>query len=208
MSGPSDIKQPASPQRTTSSTSVHLDETSTHDVLSTYTPEKLQSLFGSLEKELPLTPESNKPLDLVQVSCVNSDDSNREGSKANIRDKSEIKTKRPISYPCGSVSNPEVPVFNTAKRNSDPPKPVSISSSIKSNKAQVKPFTKESLERLERKTVQLVREYGFQPRRKLSVEDGSRLPVKYEPFPSNLYGRPLEEIDNFIYDEVKNSSSL
>lgn len=67
---------------------------------------------------------------------------------------------------------------------------------------QVKPFTKESLERLERKTVQLVREYGFQPRRKLSVEDGSRLPAKFEPFPSKLYGRPLEEIDNFIYDEV------
>ncbi|GLV43437.1 Na channel protein 60E [Carabus blaptoides fortunei] len=68
-------------------------------------------------------------------------------------------------------------------------------------KAQVKPFTKESLERYENKTVQLVREYGFQPRRKLSVEDGSLLPCKYEPFPSKLYGRPLEEIDNFIYDE-------
>lgn len=69
-------------------------------------------------------------------------------------------------------------------------------------KAQVKPFTKESLERYENKTVQLVREYGFQPRRKLSVEDGSLLPVKYEPFPKKLYGRPLEEIDNFIYEEV------
>lgn len=66
----------------------------------------------------------------------------------------------------------------------------------------MRPFTKESLERLERKTVQLVKEYGFQPRRKLSVEDGSRLPSKYEPFPKKLYGRPLEEIDNFIYDEV------
>lgn len=50
--------------------------------------------------------------------------------------------------------------------------------------------------------MQLVREYGFQPRRKLSVEDGSRLPAKFEPFPKKLYGRPLEEIDNFIYDEV------
>lgn len=69
-------------------------------------------------------------------------------------------------------------------------------------KQQVKPFTKESLERLENKTVQLVRDYGFQPRRKLSVEDGSVLPPKFEPFPSALYGRPLEEIDNFIYDEV------
>mgnify|MGYP007016996481 FL=1 len=67
---------------------------------------------------------------------------------------------------------------------------------------QVKPFTKESLERLESKTVQLVRDYGFQPRRKLSVQDGSILPTKFEPFPKKLYGRPLEEIDNFIYDEV------
>ncbi|XP_069701010.1 sodium channel protein 60E-like isoform X2 [Periplaneta americana] len=70
------------------------------------------------------------------------------------------------------------------------------------NKAQVKPFTRESLERMENKTVQLVKEYGFQPRRKLSVEDGSVLPGKFEPFPSKLYGRPLEEIDNFIYDEM------
>lgn len=70
------------------------------------------------------------------------------------------------------------------------------------SKTQVKPFTKESLEKLQKKTVQLVREYGFQPRRKLSVEDGSRLPTKFEPFPHKLYGRPLEEIDNFIYDEV------
>ncbi|XP_028166011.1 sodium channel protein 60E-like [Ostrinia furnacalis] len=40
------------------------------------------------------------------------------------------------------------------------------------------------------------------PRRRLSVEDGARLPRKYEPFPPKLYGRPLEEIDNFIYDET------
>jgi hypothetical protein len=55
---------------------------------------------------------------------------------------------------------------------------------------------------MENKTVQLVKEYGFQPRRKVSVEDGSVLPGKFEPFPSRLYGRPLEEIDNFIYEEV------
>ncbi|KAF7997448.1 hypothetical protein HCN44_006019 [Aphidius gifuensis] len=68
--------------------------------------------------------------------------------------------------------------------------------------ASVKPFTRESLDRLENRTVQLVREYGFQPRRKTSVEDGAILPNKFEPFPSDLYGRPLEEIDNFIYDET------
>jgi hypothetical protein len=55
---------------------------------------------------------------------------------------------------------------------------------------------------MENKTVQLVKEYGFQPRRKVSVEDGSVLPGKFEPFPSRLYGRPLEEIDNFIYEET------
>jgi len=70
----------------------------------------------------------------------------------------------------------------------------------KSGKQTVKPFTKES--RLENKTVQLVRDYGFQPKRKMSVEDGAVLPNKFEPFPNDLYGRPLEEIDNFIYDEV------
>lgn len=85
--------------------------------------------------------------------------------------------------------------FNSSGSNAGPSSKLPV-------KAQVKPFTKESLDRLESKTVQLVREYGFQPRRKLSVEDGSVLPCKYEPFPSKLYGRPLEEIDNFIYDEV------
>jgi hypothetical protein len=72
----------------------------------------------------------------------------------------------------------------------------------KGTKHQVKPFTKASLDRLESRHVQLVRDYGFQPKRKTSVEDGGVLPNKFEPFPSNLYGRPLEEIDNFIYDEV------
>lgn len=69
-------------------------------------------------------------------------------------------------------------------------------------RVQVRPFTRESLDKHESKTHQLVRDYGFQPRRKLSVEDGSVLPGKFEPFPARLYGRPLEEIDNFIYDEV------
>lgn len=105
------------------------------------------------------------------------------------------------STPGGSAKTP--PSITSAKTPSD--------GSRTPGKATVKPFTKESLERLETKTVQLVKEYGFQPRRKLSVEDGARLPYKYEPFPPKLYGRPLEEIDNFIYDEVSgppSSSSL
>ncbi|XP_033337674.2 sodium channel protein 60E [Megalopta genalis] len=69
-------------------------------------------------------------------------------------------------------------------------------------KQTVKLFTKESLDRLENRTVQLVRDYGFQPKRRMSVEDGAVLPNKFEPFPTELYGRPLEEIDNFIYDET------
>lgn len=118
--------------------------------------------------------------------------------------------KRPISYPWGPETEPfeqresVVRKITLAKRYSDPSPPTTTALQRKgtARKAQVKPFTKESIERLEKKTIQLVREYGFQPRRKLSVEDGSRLPAKYEPFPSRLYGRPLEEIDNFIYDEV------
>jgi hypothetical protein len=107
----------------------------------------------------------------------------------------EPRPPRPESYPRGPESRLEPRGFG--KRNSDP-----APAAAARPRTQVKPFTKESLERLERKTVQLVREYGFQPRRKLSVEDGSRLPAKFEPFPAKLYGRPLEEIDNFIYDEV------
>ncbi|KAM0728940.1 Sodium channel protein 60E [Formica fusca] len=80
--------------------------------------------------------------------------------------------------------------------------PVARTPGTKGGKQTVKPFTKESLDRWENKTVQLVREYGFQPKRKMSVEDGAVLPNKFEPFPTKLYGRPLEEIDNFIYDEV------
>lgn len=72
----------------------------------------------------------------------------------------------------------------------------------KSVKRSVKPFTKNSRDRLENRTVQLVRDYGFQPKKRTSVEDGALLPHKFEPFPNNLYGRPLEEIDSFIYDEV------
>lgn len=79
----------------------------------------------------------------------------------------------------------------------------SIKTPTGNNKQTVKLFTKESLDRLENKTVQLVRDYGFQPKRRMSVEDGAVLPNKFEPFPTELYGRPLEEIDNFIYDEVR-----
>lgn len=66
----------------------------------------------------------------------------------------------------------------------------------------IKPFTQESLERLETRTSSVIRDYGFLPRRTPIVADGGRLPTKYEPFPRYMYGRPLEEIDRFIFEEV------
>ncbi|XP_041984425.1 sodium channel protein 60E isoform X2 [Aricia agestis] len=83
------------------------------------------------------------------------------------------------------------------------PLDVTFSESVRCEpRAVVTPFTRESAKRAGSRGAQLVREFGFMPRRRLSVEDGARLPRKYEPFPPKLYGRPLEEIDNFIYDET------
>lgn len=70
------------------------------------------------------------------------------------------------------------------------------------NKHQVVAYTERSQVKHESRHIQLVREYGFHPRNKATVEDGAVLPRKYEPFPGNMYGRPLEEIDTFIYEEV------
>lgn len=83
--------------------------------------------------------------------------------------------------------------------------PAVASTSTKS----VRPFSKQSLNRppddpKAAGNARLVREYGFQPRRKRSVPDGAELPNRYEPVPPALYGRPLEEIDGYIYDEVSN----
>lgn len=63
-------------------------------------------------------------------------------------------------------------------------------------------YTERSQDKIQDKHVQLVRDYGFHPRSKAQVEDGSLLPRKFEPFPSEMYGRPIEEIDHFIYEEV------
>lgn len=69
-------------------------------------------------------------------------------------------------------------------------------------KHQVVAYTEKSQIKHENRHIQLVREYGFHPRTKATVEDGALLPRKFEPFPQNMYGRPLEEIDTFIYEEV------
>ncbi|XP_052566743.1 sodium channel protein 60E isoform X4 [Culex pipiens pallens] len=69
-------------------------------------------------------------------------------------------------------------------------------------KHQVVAYTEKSQEKSESRHIQLVREYGFHPRSKVQVEDGAMLPRRFEPFPDDMYGRPLEEIDNFIYEET------
>ncbi|XP_065216673.1 sodium channel protein 60E isoform X2 [Planococcus citri] len=95
---------------------------------------------------------------------------------------------------------------SSAKSKNEAQKPSSAGSSIISRKNEpkpdFKPFTKESAEKFDNKTVKIARECGFARKRKSSIEDESVLPDKYEPFPSNLYGKPLEEIDNFIYEET------
>lgn len=68
---------------------------------------------------------------------------------------------------------------------------------------QVVAYTEKSQVKHETRHIQLVREYGFHPRTKASVSDGGLLPRKFEPFPEDMYGRPLEEIDTFIYEEVR-----
>lgn len=82
-----------------------------------------------------------------------------------------------------------------SRRQQQPPTP-----SPTEPKVQVRPLTKDSLET--RQHVSTSVGYGYQTRNKVSVLDGSVLPSKFEPFPSELYGVPLEEIDNFIFDEV------
>lgn len=69
-------------------------------------------------------------------------------------------------------------------------------------------YTEKSQDKHESRHIQLVREYGFHPRSKVSVEDGAVLPRKFEPFPENMYGKPLEEIDSFIYEEVSDEVRL
>ncbi|XP_017866410.1 PREDICTED: sodium channel protein 60E isoform X4 [Drosophila arizonae] len=69
-------------------------------------------------------------------------------------------------------------------------------------KQQVVAYTQKSQVKHENRHIQLVREYGFHPRTKASVEDGDVLPRKFEPFPEDMYGKPLEEIDTFIYEET------
>lgn len=67
---------------------------------------------------------------------------------------------------------------------------------------EIRQFTKESLEKINLRTSNLIRDYGFLPKRAPQLEDGCELPVKFEPFPPNLLGRPVEEIDQYIYEKT------
>ena len=68
---------------------------------------------------------------------------------------------------------------------------------------EVRPFTKESLEKINLRTSNLIRDYGFLPKRKPNLLDGAELPAKYEPFPPELLGKPIEEIDQYVYEKVR-----
>lgn len=69
-------------------------------------------------------------------------------------------------------------------------------------KVDFRPFTKASAEKFDDRCAKIARDCGYPRKRKSNIEDESVLPDKYEPFPPRLYGHPLEEIDNFIYEEV------
>ena len=68
---------------------------------------------------------------------------------------------------------------------------------------EVHPFTRESLEKINLRTSNLIRDYGFLPRRAPTLIDGAQLPAKYEPFPADLLGKPVEELDQYVYDKVR-----
>ena len=70
---------------------------------------------------------------------------------------------------------------------------------------EVRPFTRESLEKINIRTNNLIRDYGFLPKRSPNLADGAQLPAKYEPFPPNLLGRPVEELDQYVYEKVRHT---
>lgn len=68
---------------------------------------------------------------------------------------------------------------------------------------EVKSFTRESLEKINLRTSNLIRDYGFLPKRSPNLQDGAQLPAKYEPFPPELLGKPVEELDQYVYEKVR-----
>lgn len=107
----------------------------------------------------------------------------------------ELCEREPVKYNLPIMLPIRLPNTILASRRQQPPTP-----SPTEPKVQVRPLTKDSLET--RQHVSTSVGYGYQTRNKVSVLDGSVLPSKFEPFPNELYGMPLEEIDNFIFDET------
>lgn len=68
---------------------------------------------------------------------------------------------------------------------------------------EVRPFTRESLEKINLRTSNLIRDYGFLPKRSPHLQDGAQLPPKFEPFPTELLGKPVEELDQYVYEKVR-----
>lgn len=68
---------------------------------------------------------------------------------------------------------------------------------------EIRAFTQDSLEKINLRTSNLIRDYGFLPKRSAHIEDGAQLPMKFEPFPPALLGRPIEELDQVVYEKVR-----
>ena len=37
--------------------------------------------------------------------------------------------------------------------------------------------------------------------------DGAQLPAKFEPFPADLLGKPIEELDQYVYEKVRKNGN-
>ena len=92
--------------------------------------------------------------------------------------------KNPANYPPSSAGS----VCSASLKSRDSPK--------------FAPFTRDSLDRLNERTSTLIKEKGCVPKRTPTIEDGGVLPRAMEPFPLEMYGQPLEEIDQFLLEEV------
>lgn len=68
---------------------------------------------------------------------------------------------------------------------------------------EIRAFTKESLEKINLRTANLIRDYGYLPKRAAHLEDGCELPMKFGTFPPHLRGKPVEELDQFVYEKVR-----
>ena len=98
-----------------------------------------------------------------------------------------------LSMTAAGVASVAQAAVAAAKRREEKPKMLT----------EVRPFTKESLEKINLRTSNLIRDYGFLPKRKPNLMDGAELPAKYEPFQPDYLGRPIEEIDQYVYEKVR-----